>query len=101
LCLSPTNYTRRENGETKISNEEWKILAKKLETPLENIYEADESMVFIFNDNANGNGNIVNNYNIPLSIWETQKKYIEKLEQENEEQKNIILELQTKLSEQI
>lgn len=53
-------------------------------------------MVFIFNDNANGNGNIVNNYNIPLSIWENQKKYIEKLEQENTELKDKISKLEGK-----
>lgn len=47
------------------------------------VYENDESLVFIFNDNSSGNGNVVsNNYNIPLSMWETQKKYIEKLEAE-------------------
>ncbi len=49
----------------------------------EEIYEAEESQIFIFNDNFTGNVNSAVNYNIPLSIWEAQKKYIEKLEEEN------------------
>lgn len=83
LCMTVANYSRRENGTTKINESQWQKLADILEVPLEDIYEAEESQIFIFNDNATGNGNIVNNYNIPMSIWESQKKYIEKLEEEN------------------
>jgi len=32
-----------------------------LEVPLEDIYESEESMIMIFNDNSTGNGNIVTN----------------------------------------
>lgn len=85
LCMDVSNYNRREKGTAKISSEEWQKIAEVLDVPLEDIYEADEKMIFIFNDNSTGNGNIVNNnYNIPLSIWESQKKYIEKLEAEIE-----------------
>lgn len=87
LFMDVSNYNRRESGQMKISNQEWKKLAETLGVALEEIYEADESQVFIFNDNATGNVNSVINYNIPLSIWETQKKYIEKLETENQDLK--------------
>ena len=83
LDIDVSNYSRKENGKINISRNEWKILAEKLEIPMEDIYESDESMIFIFNDNSSGNGNIVTNYTIPQSIWETQKKYIERLEEEN------------------
>lgn len=86
LCIDVSNYNRREKGIAKISMHEWQKIAEILETPIEEIYETDENMVFIFNDNEHATGNIVNNnnYNIPLSVWETQKKYIEKLEAEIE-----------------
>ncbi|MCU7614941.1 helix-turn-helix transcriptional regulator [Chryseobacterium sp. GMJ5] len=87
LCMDVSNYNRREKGTAKISLQEWQKIAETLEIPLEEIYENEESLVFIFNDNSTGNGNGVgniNNYNIPLSIWESQKKYIEKLEAEIE-----------------
>lgn len=87
LCMTITNYNRRESGATKINTEQWQKLAEILDVSLEDIYEADEQMVFIFNDNS---GNIVNNYSIPLSLWESQKKYIEKLERELETSKEEI-----------
>ncbi len=88
LCVTVSNYNRRERGQTKISADEWQKIAKVLEVPLEDIYDPEESQVFIFNDNATGNVNSVINYNIPLSMWETQKKYIEKLEQEIQQLKD-------------
>ncbi len=90
LCMDVSNYNRREKGTSKISIQEWQKIAENLEVPLEEIYENEESLVLIFNDNAVGNGNgivVSNNYNIPLSLWESQKKYIEKLEAEIEELK--------------
>ena len=86
LSMDVSNYNRREKGTTKISLHEWQKIAKILETPIEDIYETEESTVIIFNDNSTGTGygvGVVNNYNIPLSIWESQKKYIEMLEIEN------------------
>lgn len=88
LCVTVSNYNRRERGQTKISADEWQKIAKVLEVPLEDIYDPEESQVFIFNDNATGNVNSVINYNIPLSMWETQKKYIEKLAQEIQQLKD-------------
>ena len=44
-------------------------------------------MLFVFNDNASGNGNIVNNYTIPQSMWDLTKKHVEDLNEKNEELK--------------
>ena len=85
LGMDISSYSRRENGQIKISNKEWQKLSETLEVPLEEIYESEEGMIMIFNDNSSGtgNGNIVTNYSIPLSLLDSQKKYIEMLEEEN------------------
>ena len=82
LGMDVSSYSRRENGQVKISNKEWQKISDILEVPLEDIYEAEESMIMIFNDNSTGNGNIVTNYTLPQSVLDSQKKYIEKLEDE-------------------
>ena len=87
LCMDVSNYNRREKGTSKISMHEWQKISEVLDVPIQDIYENDESTVIIFNDNSTGTGygvGVVNNYNIPFSVWETQKKYIEKLEAEIE-----------------
>ena len=61
LGMDVSSYSRRENGQVKISNKEWQKISDILEVPLEDIYEAEESMIMIFNDNSTGNGNIVTN----------------------------------------
>ena len=87
LEIGTSSYSRKENGQIKISSKEWQKLSEILEVPLEDIYESEESMILIYNDNSSGNGNsngnIVTNYAIPQSILDSQKKYIEKLEEEN------------------
>jgi len=57
-------------------------IAKILNVPLEKIYEADENMTFVFNDNSTGNGNIVTNYSLPQDVLNLYKKHISVLEQE-------------------
>jgi len=94
LQMNISSYSRKEQGKIRISNHEWKKLSEILEVPLEDIYESEESMLFVFNDNSsgvgNGIGNHVTNYTIPQSIWDSQKKYIEKLEEENQNLKEKI-----------
>ena len=72
-------------------------MADILKVPLEDIYESEESMILIFNDNSsgnsNGNGNIVTSYTLPQSVLDSQKKYIEKLEEENLKLKEQIRQL--------
>lgn len=84
LGITQSQYSRRENGITKISKKEWDKIAKFLETPLEEIYEPEDGVYYINNENVNGNfgnNNIYNAFN-DFAI-ETMKKYIEKLEEEN------------------
>jgi hypothetical protein len=51
-----------------------KKLSKILETPVEEIYEQEDSMVFICKDNATGNYQGNNHiYSIPEYFLETQK----------------------------
>ena len=96
--MTQSNYSRKENGSAKISLTEWNLLSKKLQVALEDIYEPDESQIFIFNDNATGNGNIVHNYNIPMSLWESQQKYTKNLEEENEILKEQLKKLRENIS---
>jgi len=93
LNINKSSYSRKENGEIHIHNYEWKKLSEVLEVPFEEIYESEDGMIFIFNDNSTGNGNNVTNYTIPNSVWESQKKYIEKLEEENQNLKDEIIRL--------
>lgn len=84
LCMDVSNYNRREKGQMKISNQEWEKLSRLLEVPVEEIYESDDTMVFICRDNATGNYQGNNHiYSVPEYFLENQRKYIEKLEEEN------------------
>lgn len=82
LNMDVSNYQRRESGEKSISGDEWQKLASILEVPLGEIFEDNERHIFIFNDNAQGNGNFVTNYSVPEYLMEHQRKYITKLEDE-------------------
>ena len=91
LCVDVSNYNRREKGQIKISNSEWEKLSKILDTPVEEIYEQEDSMVFICKDNATGNYQGNNHiYSIPEYFLENQKKYITTLEEENQKLKDEI-----------
>lgn len=85
LGIETSNYNRRENGITKISKNEWNKMAKELKVPLEEIYEPEDGVYIINNENASGNysgsHNVFNGQD--EFIFETMKKYIEKLEEEN------------------
>jgi transcriptional regulator with XRE-family HTH domain len=86
LGIETSNYNRRENGVTKISKAEWDKMAKLLETTLEEIYKPEDGVYVIKNENANGNYSGSNNFfsNQDDFVFETMKKYIQKLEEENE-----------------
>jgi len=94
LGIETSNYSRRENGITKISKKEWDKMAKLLDTTLDEIYEPEDGVYVINNENANGNfgnNNTYNNFN--EFAFETMKKYIQKLEEENAFQKQEIIRL--------
>lgn len=88
LNMDVSNYNRREKGQMKISNSEWEKLSKILEVPIEEIYESEESNFFVFKDNATDNISTNNFYTIPEYLLDNQRKYIQKLEEENQDLKN-------------
>lgn len=92
LEMETSNYNRRENGITKISKREWDKMAKLLNCKLDEIYEPDDGIYIINNENASGNYSGSHNFfNAQDSfILETMNKYISKLEEE-------IIELKEKL----
>jgi len=91
LCMDVSNYSRREKGQARISQSEWEKLSKILEVPVEDIYESDETIIFVCKDNANGNYQGTNHiYSVPEYLLESQRKYIAKLEEEVENLKNLL-----------
>ena len=83
LCMDVSNYNRRERGQSKISLEEWEKLSDILQEPIENIYESEDSQVFICRDSSTVHYQGTNNiYSVPEYLLEVQRKYIEKLENE-------------------
>lgn len=83
LCMDVSNYNRREKGLVKISLSEWEKLAEFLQEPIENIYESEDAQVFICRDNSTVHYQGTNHiYSIPEYFLETQRKYIERLENE-------------------
>jgi transcriptional regulator with XRE-family HTH domain len=99
LEITQSQYSRRENGITKISKKEWDKMAKVLDTTLETIYEPEDGIYVINNENANGNYSGSQNHfsQIPDHILETMRKYIEKLEEENVNLKEEIIGLKNNL----
>jgi transcriptional regulator with XRE-family HTH domain len=84
LGLDTSNYNRRENGITKISKKEWDKMAKELGVSLEDIYEPEDGVYIINNENNNGNYSGSHNHfgSKDDFVFETMKKYIQKLEEE-------------------
>lgn len=84
LNMDVSNYNRREKGQIKISNHEWEKISKILEVSIEEIYESEESNFFVVKDNSSGNHSETTKfYTIPEYLLENQRKYIQKLEEEN------------------
>jgi hypothetical protein len=82
MFMDVFTYNRKEKGVSKIRQEEWIKLADILTVPIEEIYENEESHVFIFKDNSIGNYLGTNHiYSIPESMLDIQRKYILSLEE--------------------
>jgi len=102
MNMDASCYSRRENGEVYMKIEEWEKLAKILDVPLGEIYEADERQSNTCSDNASGNfigtnfgpNNIYTTSELLIEMLqkhnETQQKYITKLEEENRELKKLV-----------
>ncbi|NAS13000.1 helix-turn-helix transcriptional regulator [Poritiphilus flavus] len=85
LNMSQSQYSRRENGITKILNKEWEKMAEILGTSIKEIYEPNEGIIEVMSDTPIGS--MDDRDNLPDFLLETMKKYIKKLEFENEELK--------------
>ena len=77
--MTQSNYSRKEKGYTKITKQEWQLLAKKLEVAFEEIYEENEtiyreerSISYLYLEN--------NTVHIPIFVL----NYIEMLQKEND-----------------
>ena len=83
LGMETSNYNRRENGVTKISKKEWDMIAKILQTTLDEIYEPEDGVYVINGDYAHGNFGNNHTFNANSEfVFDTMKKYIQKLEEE-------------------
>jgi transcriptional regulator with XRE-family HTH domain len=69
LEMETSNYNRRENGVTKISNREWDKMAKLLTCKLEEIYEPEDGVYVINNENASGNYSGSHNHLVQKTIF--------------------------------
>lgn len=84
LSMEEYSYRRREKGETRISNKEWKKLADFFQVEYDDIFEPESYPV-----NINNGGGQINNftdkieyYNIPKEVIEMQQEYIDLLKKE-------------------
>jgi transcriptional regulator with XRE-family HTH domain len=71
LATDVSNYSRKENGEVKIFDDEWEKLAKALDTSIEDIREeriANVVQNLTFNDSSSNTSNQSGNYNQYCSI---------------------------------
>ena len=96
--METSNYNRRENGITKISKREWDTMAKLLNCKLDDIYEPEDGVYVINGDYAHGNFGSGGTFNSNSDfVFETMKKYITKLEEENVQLKEEIAQLKEQL----
>ena len=91
LATDVSNYSRKENGEVKIFDDEWEKLAKALDTSIEDIREeriANVVQNLTFNDSSSNTSNQSGNYNqycsIPDYMLESQQEYIKLLKEQIE-----------------
>ncbi|MEC5172247.1 helix-turn-helix transcriptional regulator [Chryseobacterium nepalense] len=87
LSTDTSSYSRKENGKSKIHDDEWEKLAKALEVSVDDIKESEFSGI-VHNDNSTFNDNSGNyynqNFNIPNSIIDNLQDYIKLLKEQNE-----------------
>ncbi|SDI27266.1 Helix-turn-helix [Chryseobacterium jejuense] len=87
LATDVSNYSRKENGDVKIYDEEWEKLAKALDVAVEEIKEEKSATVvqnLTFNDSSTNNqsGNYNQYCNIPTYLLENQQEYINLLKEQ-------------------
>ncbi len=86
LSTDISSYSRKENGKSKIHDEEWEKLAKVLDVSVEEIKER-ENIKVVYNEtptSSDNSGNYSQHFNLPNSILENLHDYIAILKHENE-----------------
>ncbi|MGE8553176.1 MAG: helix-turn-helix domain-containing protein [Chryseobacterium jejuense] len=89
LATDVSNYSRKENGEVKIYDEEWEKIAKALDVSVEDLKEEKPATVvqnLTFNDSSTNSqsGNYNQYCNIPNYLLENQQEYINLLKEQIE-----------------
>lgn len=97
LNLSQSQYSRREKGVKKISDEEWEKLAELLNVPIEEIKEVDNDKNFVINNNENNSGTFSNYGGNNNTFHTTDKETITFLLQHIKKLENEIDELKGKI----
>jgi len=94
LSTDTSNYSRKERGETKIYEDEWKKIAEALDVPVEELKENSRNL--IKNENSTFNDNS-GNYNKYYSFSDHLNDYINLLKEQNEILKEENLRLKKEL----
>lgn len=76
-AMSQPKYSRKESGYSPILEDEWNLLAKVLDVPLEEIYEEDVAKTYIY---KNVKGNSFNSGTININVPDFVMNYIQLLE---------------------
>lgn len=100
LSTDTSSYSRKENGKSKIHDDEWEKLAKALDVTVDDIKE-ENGLGIVHNDNStlhDQSGSYIHNYNVPNSIIENLQDYINLLKEQNEFLKKEVEELKNKLN---
>ncbi|MCJ7934920.1 MAG: helix-turn-helix domain-containing protein [Chryseobacterium sp.] len=83
LFMDTSNYSRKERGEVKIHEDEWKKISEVLDVSTDEIREDKGASIhnenFNFHDNS---GNNVNYYNVPEVMMKNTQDYIELLKEQ-------------------
>ncbi|MBB4805064.1 transcriptional regulator with XRE-family HTH domain [Chryseobacterium defluvii] len=97
ISTDVSNYSRKENDEVRIYDDEWEKLAAALDVPVEEIKEERPTNVInnnpIFHDNS---GNFNQYHSIPDSIVANLQNYIKILEEKIEALKEENVRLKVK-----
>lgn len=87
LGLDTSNYSRRENGDTKIKITEWEKISEILNVPISEIFESEESDIYrISAKNSTAIGRIGDNNSIigvDKTTLDNLNEYIKALKEEN------------------
>lgn len=90
IATDVSNYSRKENGDVKIYDEEWEKIAKALDVSVEDIKEEKTPNVvqnndnLTFNDTSSFHQSGIYNCNIPNYLLENQQEYINLLKEQIE-----------------